>query len=59
MQLNVQAIKERHCSRLYCASGGNAGLAVAYVCQKLNVPCTIVLPNSTPHVAADKLHQLV
>ncbi|KAL8581220.1 hypothetical protein ACOMHN_038320 [Nucella lapillus] len=53
-----KAIKERQCSHIYCASGGNAGLATAYVCQKLNTPCTIVLPESTPSFTADKLRQL-
>ena len=54
-----QAIRERQCTHIYCASGGNAGLATAYVCQKLNMPCTIVLPESTPSFAADKLRELV
>ncbi|XP_076453256.1 L-serine dehydratase/L-threonine deaminase-like [Babylonia areolata] len=53
-----KAIKERHCSHIYCASGGNAGLATAYVCQQLGMPCTIVLPESTPSFTADKLRDL-
>ena len=33
--------------RLVCASGGNAGLAVAYAGRALGVPVTIVVPRST------------
>ncbi|KAK7088084.1 L-serine dehydratase/L-threonine deaminase-like [Littorina saxatilis] len=53
-----KAITERQCSHIYCASGGNAGLATAYVCHKLNMPCTVVLPESTPSFTADKLREL-
>ncbi|PVD32937.1 hypothetical protein C0Q70_08384 [Pomacea canaliculata] len=53
-----KAVKDRQCTHIYCASGGNAGFATAYVCQQLGVPCTIVLPKSTPSFAADKLRQL-
>ncbi len=33
--------------RLVCASGGNAGLAVAYAGRHLGVPATIVVPKTT------------
>lgn len=47
------------CQRFYqqgaqgfaCASGGNAGLAVAYTGKKLGVPVTIVVPESTTQKA--------
>lgn len=38
-----------------CASGGNAGIAVAYAGQVLNVPAHIILPKTTPSIIADKL----
>lgn len=40
---------------LICASGGNAGIAVAYSGRKLNVPTTIVLPEPTPILMRDKI----
>lgn len=33
-------------TRLFCSSGGNAGLAVAYTGRKLGVPVTIVVPRT-------------
>lgn len=32
---------------LLCSSGGNAGLAVAYSGRKLNIPVTVVIPETT------------
>jgi len=32
---------------LWCSSGGNAGLAVAYAGRRLNVPVTVVVPETT------------
>lgn len=34
-------------TRLWCSSGGNAGLAVAYAGRRLNVPVTVVVPSTT------------
>jgi L-serine/L-threonine ammonia-lyase len=34
-------------SHLWCASGGNAGLAVAYAGKRLHVPVTVVVPETT------------
>ncbi|XP_041377851.1 L-serine dehydratase/L-threonine deaminase-like [Gigantopelta aegis] len=53
-----KAVKEKGCTHLYCASGGNAGLATAYVAQRLNLKCTVVLPESTPPFVADKLKEM-
>ncbi|XP_010891206.1 serine dehydratase-like [Esox lucius] len=38
-----------------CASGGNAGMATAYVARKLNIPATIIVPSSTPELIKEKL----
>eukprot|EP01103_Thecamoeba_quadrilineata_P008093 TRINITY_DN1787_c0_g1_i1.p1 TRINITY_DN1787_c0_g1~~TRINITY_DN1787_c0_g1_i1.p1 ORF type:complete len:140 (+),score=11.83 TRINITY_DN1787_c0_g1_i1:26-445(+) len=43
-----QAVKERGATSFVCASGGNAGFAVAYAGRCLGLPVTIVLPESTP-----------
>ncbi len=39
------------------SSGGNAGLAVAYSGRALNIPVTVVVPESTPQMARDLLRQ--
>jgi len=38
-----------------CSSGGNAGLAASYSARKLNVPITVVLPESTPVMMREKI----
>lgn len=38
---------EGGCSRLVASSGGNAGLAAAYVSRKLKIPLTLYTPKST------------
>ncbi|XP_069028521.1 serine dehydratase-like isoform X2 [Embiotoca jacksoni] len=38
-----------------CSSGGNAGMAAAYVARKLGVPATIVVPSSSPPLVVQKL----
>lgn len=40
-----------------CASGGNAGMAVAYASNALQIPATIVLPHTTPAPVIKKLQQ--
>lgn len=40
---------------LTVASGGNAGLAVAYVGQQLGHPVDVFVPEATPRVKADRL----
>lgn len=42
-----QQMAKRGCKHLVCSSGGNAGIAAAYSAQKLGIPVTIVLPEST------------
>jgi L-serine/L-threonine ammonia-lyase len=42
------AAKERGATRVICASGGNAGYAVAYAGQQLNLDVTIIVPQTTP-----------
>jgi threonine dehydratase len=41
--------------QLISASGGNHGLAVSIVARKFNIPCQIVLPQSTPKYRANLL----
>lgn len=38
-----------------CSSGGNAGMAAAYVARKMGVPATIVVPSSTPQLVVQRL----
>jgi L-serine/L-threonine ammonia-lyase len=42
------AAKEAGATRIVCASGGNAGYAVAYAGQQLNLDVTIIVPQTTP-----------
>jgi len=45
-------------SGLIAASGGNHGLAVAWVAQKLGVPCEIFVPQVSPAAKVDKIRKL-
>ncbi|XP_057715008.1 serine dehydratase-like isoform X2 [Corythoichthys intestinalis] len=38
-----------------CSSGGNAGMAAAYVTRKMGAPATIIVPSSTPHLFVQRL----
>ena len=40
------------------ASGGNAGLAVAYAARELEVPATVYVPENAPPVKVARLHEL-
>lgn len=42
-------------ARLVSSSGGNAGLAVAYAGQRMGMPVTVVLPESTPAFVKGRL----
>jgi L-serine/L-threonine ammonia-lyase len=42
------AAKERGATRIVCASGGNAGYAVAYAGHQLELDVTIIVPQTTP-----------
>jgi len=43
-----KAVQSLNCTNFITSSGGNAGLAVAYAGRKLNVPVTVVVPETTP-----------
>lgn len=38
-----------------CSSGGNAGMAAAFVARKMGVPATIVVPSSSPQLVVQRL----
>ncbi|XP_072314204.1 serine dehydratase-like [Eucyclogobius newberryi] len=38
-----------------CSSGGNAGMAAAYVARQMCVPATIIVPSSTPQLVVQRL----
>ncbi|TMS21630.1 Serine dehydratase-like [Larimichthys crocea] len=38
-----------------CSSGGNAGMAAAYVARKMGVPATIIVPSSSPQLVVQRL----
>ncbi|XP_018416079.1 PREDICTED: serine dehydratase-like [Nanorana parkeri] len=42
-----QKLAKQGCKKFVCSSGGNAGLAAAYACNKLGLPATIVVPEQT------------
>ena len=41
-----------------CASAGNHGQGVAFTCRRLDVPCTIVLPRTTPRQKREQIRSL-
>lgn len=45
----------RQAKGVVCSSGGNAGMATAYVARKMGVPATIVIPSSSPQLVVQKL----
>lgn len=47
-----------HPKSLVAASGGNHGLAVAYVGQQLGIPAKIFVPSTAPQVKIDRLARL-
>ncbi len=53
-----QHYAERGCQRLVSSSGGNAGYAVAFAAQRLGVPATIVVPESTASDVAERMRAL-
>ena len=40
------------------SSGGNAGMAAAYASMKAGIPCTVIVPESTPQSAIDNIKEL-
>lgn len=53
--LACEIYKERGARRFVSSSGGNAGLAVAYAGRKLNIPATVVVPETTSARAKELL----
>ncbi|KAF7644865.1 hypothetical protein LDENG_00214400 [Lucifuga dentata] len=45
----------KHSRGVVCSSGGNAGMAAAYVAKKMSLPATIVVPSSSPQLVVQKL----
>ena len=52
----LQAV-ERGCTRFVSSSGGNAGLAAAYIARQLGLPITVIIPETTPSFIGDKLRE--
>lgn len=38
-----------------CSSGGNAGMAAAYVARKMGLPAKIIVPSSTPELVVQRM----
>uniref|UniRef100_A0A8C5LUA8 L-serine ammonia-lyase n=1 Tax=Leptobrachium leishanense TaxID=445787 RepID=A0A8C5LUA8_9ANUR len=53
-----QTLSKKGYTRFVCSSGGNAGLAAAYACNKLGLAATIVVPESTGQDIVQKLKGL-
>ncbi|XP_061459022.1 serine dehydratase-like [Rhineura floridana] len=53
-----QQVAKKGCQHFVCSSGGNAGLAAAYVAPKLGIPATIVVPGSAAPSTVKKLKKL-
>ncbi|XP_068095796.1 serine dehydratase-like [Hyperolius riggenbachi] len=53
-----QKLARKGCKKFVCSSGGNAGLAAAYACNKLGMPATIVVPEQTSNKVIQKLADL-
>lgn len=45
----------RQSKGVVCSSGGNAGMAAAYVARKMGVPATIIVPSSSPQLVVQRL----
>ena len=39
------------------SSGGNAGLAAAIACKACGIPCTVIVPQSTPAQAVENVKE--
>ncbi|CAE7213038.1 Sds, partial [Symbiodinium natans] len=51
----VLEAKRNGASCIVSSSGGNAGLAAAFAARACGLPCTVVLPSSTPALIRDRL----
>ncbi len=52
-----QKYTEKGAKKFVCSSGGNAGIAVAYSGRQLNIPVTVVVPESTTSKAINAIKQ--
>ncbi|CAH3110614.1 unnamed protein product [Pocillopora meandrina] len=52
-----QKAMQRGCNHMVCSSGGNAGLAAAYAAKKLKIPCSVIVPGSTPMFIVERLRE--
>ncbi|KAH6929379.1 hypothetical protein HPB50_026861 [Hyalomma asiaticum] len=55
MGVLCQDAKKQGASKVVIASGGNAGMAVAYGARQLGMECVVVISNNVPHRMVDKL----
>lgn len=53
----LQSVKDGSITKLVSASGGNAGMATAYAGRTLNIPTTVVIPETTPKLMISKLKE--
>lgn len=58
MENAARKAARKGCRKLLSSSGGNAGMAVAYVGRALGLPVKVVLPQSTPKPVAAALENL-
>jgi len=58
IELACRKALESGAKKLLSSSGGNAGIAVAYVGNQWSLPVTVVLPESTPSSVVDELKRL-
>ncbi|PIO31951.1 hypothetical protein AB205_0149830 [Aquarana catesbeiana] len=54
----TEQLAKEGCKKFVCSSGGNAGLAAAYACNKLGLPATIVVPEQTLKHVIQRLKDL-
>ncbi|CCK69132.1 L-serine/L-threonine ammonia-lyase CHA1 KNAG_0C00180 [Huiozyma naganishii CBS 8797] len=52
--MRIQKIGERR-AHVFASSGGNAGFAAATACQRLSLPCTVVVPTATKTRMVEKI----
>ena len=52
--IKFQKVEEGY-KTMIASSGGNAGFAAAYACNKLKVPMTLFVPESTPEFMIERI----
>jgi L-serine/L-threonine ammonia-lyase len=50
-------VKKQGAKEFICSSGGNAGLAASYAAHRLNMPITVVVPESTSQMMINKIKE--